>query len=96
MPRRDRVQIVADILDAAKEGAKQTQIMYRARLSYKFLKEYMRRLIEEGLLTKDETAQKYVTSKKGLQYLSSYDYLKRSITVVENKKARLRELVQGE
>jgi len=96
MPRRDRVQIVADILAAAKEGAKQTQIMYRARLSYKFLKEYMERLLKEGLLTKDETARKYVTSKKGLQYLSSFDYLKRSITIVESKKARLRELVQEE
>ena|SRR3990170_3352884 len=48
--RRDRHDIVAEILETAKEGAIKTHIMYKAKLSYGQLSEYIPTLVEKGFL----------------------------------------------
>ncbi len=48
--RRDRHDIVAEILQNAKGGTKMTHLMYKARLSYGQVTEYIPALIEKGYL----------------------------------------------
>jgi predicted transcriptional regulator len=48
--RKDRHEIVAEILETAKGGAIKTHIMYKAKLSYAQLNDYLPLLIEKGFL----------------------------------------------
>ena len=48
--RRDRHDIVAEILETAKGGAIKTHIMYKARLSFGQLSEFIPLLVEKGFL----------------------------------------------
>ena len=72
--RRDRLFIIAEILDIAKDGALKTQIMYKANLSFAQLNTYLKLLLETQLL---ETLAKnkktiYKTTRKGVSYMESY------------------------
>jgi predicted transcriptional regulator len=72
--RRDRLLILAEILDIAKEGSLKTQIMYRANLSFAQLNEYLDVLLNVKLVGLMENKEKnvYKTTPKGLQYLQNY------------------------
>ncbi len=72
--RRDRLFIIAEILDIARDGALKTQIMYRANLSFSQLNTYLDLLMETQLLGKVEGSGKtyYKTTKKGFEYIESY------------------------
>ncbi|MFQ6087234.1 MAG: winged helix-turn-helix domain-containing protein [Candidatus Bathyarchaeia archaeon] len=72
--RRDRLFIMAEILNVATEGVLKTQIMYRANLSFAQLNEYLSLLLKLNLLKVVKTPEKtiYKTTDKGLRYLQSY------------------------
>ena len=72
--RRDRIRIMAEILEAAKESQVKTRIMYRANLSFNQVKEYLAFLTEMGLLrVKVKNGQKvYETTVKGRVFLENY------------------------
>lgn len=72
--RRDRLYIIAEILDIAKDGALKTQIMYKANLSFAQLNSYINLLLETQLIEITERNRKrtYRTTKKGVEYLESY------------------------
>ncbi|MCW4040749.1 MAG: winged helix-turn-helix domain-containing protein, partial [Candidatus Bathyarchaeota archaeon] len=42
--RRDKIEIFADILKVAKNGAKKTHIVYKANLNFSTLKNHIKRL----------------------------------------------------
>ena len=72
--RRDRLYIIAEILEIAKDGALKTPIMYKANLGFAQLNEYLSLLLGIKLLeavTKDGKTI-YKTTRKGLKYLQSY------------------------
>ena len=73
--RRDRLRIIAQILEISKSGCLKTQIMYRANLSFAQLNEYLSFLIKIRLLTLENENKKsiYLTSAKGNQYLEKYE-----------------------
>ena len=72
--RRDRLYIIAEILNIAKGGSLKTQIMYRANLSFAQLNEYLNFLIKMEFLeiTKENRKNTYVTTEKGDRYLEKY------------------------
>jgi predicted transcriptional regulator len=69
--RRDKIDIIADILKVALHGAKKTHIVYKANLNFNVLKKYIIRLEEKGLLMKVDGGH-YMTTKKGSQFLEQY------------------------
>jgi predicted transcriptional regulator len=73
--RRDRLHIIAQILEISKSGCLKTQIMYRANLSFAQLNEYLSFLTKVNLLTPKNEDNKtlYVTSYKGNQYIEKYE-----------------------
>ena len=81
--RRDRHDIAVEILRTAIEGKIKTHIMYKAKLSYAQLNEYMQLLLNKGLLENVTIRQKkmdkkvYKTTRKGLQFLENFDNVKR-------------------
>ncbi len=71
--RRNDLDIVADILQVARAGAKKTQIVYQANLNFKIVKGYLKRLIDNKMLRHD--APHYYTTETGTTYLSRYKAL---------------------
>ena len=73
--RRDKLDIIAEILVIAKDGLLKTQIMYRANLSFAQLNEYLDFLNEINLLEVEKENRKkvYRTTEKGERYLQKYD-----------------------
>lgn len=76
---RNRMEIVSNILDIARNGALKTHLMYKANLSYMVVTQYLSFLIRAGLIeeifTDDGPTRLYKTSPKGFRYLEVYQDL---------------------
>ena len=76
---RSRLGIIADILHVVSKGAKKTQIMYQANLSYKLLSKYLAEVIEACLVRFEHREACYVLTSKGRKFLEKYkDYSRRN------------------
>ncbi len=77
--RRDRHDIVAEILKTAREGRIKTHIMYKAKLSYSQINSYLQLLIEKGFLENKTIRRKrqivtvYRTTPKGVKYIDNIE-----------------------
>lgn len=73
--RRDKLVIMAEIMDIAKHGALKTQIMYRANLSFSQLKDYLRLLTDSNLLARSirDGKQVYRATEKGIDFLNRHE-----------------------
>ena len=69
--RRDKIEIFADILKAAKNGAKKTHLVYKANLNFSTIKNHIKKLKEKGLLIQTEEGY-YLTTHKGDIFLEQY------------------------
>jgi predicted transcriptional regulator len=79
---RDRLDIIADILNVVSREAKKTQIMYQANLSYKVLQRYLAEIVDASLIAFEDVNQRYFLTDKGHEYLNAYrDYSKCSKTM---------------
>lgn len=72
--RRDKLYIIAEILELTKEGALKTQIMYRANLSFTQLNGYIKFMLQNELLEKVVLDDKdvYKATQKGMNFLQRY------------------------
>jgi predicted transcriptional regulator len=71
--RRDRHDIVVDILKTARGGVKRTNLMHKAKLSHTQLKLYLYVLNENGLLESNNGLVK--TTTKGTQFVKIFESL---------------------
>jgi predicted transcriptional regulator len=72
--RRDKLYIIAEILDIAGTGTLKTQIMYRANLSFAQLNEYLKLMQKIRLLEKFGRNGKdvYRATEKGADFLQRH------------------------
>ncbi|MBS7633363.1 hypothetical protein KEJ15_07105 [Candidatus Bathyarchaeota archaeon] len=72
--RRDKLYIIAEILEIAREGTLKTQIMYRANLSFTQLNEYLDFMLRINLLEKvlNNDRETFKATDKGLDFLQRY------------------------
>jgi predicted transcriptional regulator len=72
--RRDKLHIIAQILEIARDSTLKTQIMYKANLSFAQLNEYIHFMLDIGLLTKltENRRETYKTTEKGLNFLQRH------------------------
>jgi predicted transcriptional regulator len=86
--RRDRLYIIAEVLEIARNGCLKTQIMYRANLSFAQLNDYLGFLLEVGLLKETNESEKsvYKTTQKGVKFLENY-YKIRDLLREKNEKS---------
>jgi len=82
--RRDKLCIIAEILEIAKEGTLKTQIMYKANLSFAQLNDYLEFMLKIRLLNKvvEFGKDEYFATEKGLDFLQ--------------RQCELTELLRGE
>jgi predicted transcriptional regulator len=75
--RRDQFGIIAKILEITKKGARKTQIMYKANLSFTQLNEYLPYLLNKKLisLTSNGDGEIYVITKQGIDFLKRHNEL---------------------
>jgi predicted transcriptional regulator len=100
---REDLDIIADILSVAiKGGAKKTQIMYQANLSYMLLKKYLNDVLEASLLRFDNDSGCYFLTPKGKRFLIVYReytrrnrHVERQINNLQDKRRRLKQLCLG-
>ena len=79
MTYRRKLDIIADMLLVASNGAKKTQIMYQANLSYRLLQKYLEEERKAYLLSFERKERRYVLTSKGQQFLEVYkEYAKRN------------------
>ncbi|MBR9699383.1 winged helix DNA-binding protein [Candidatus Woesearchaeota archaeon] len=80
--KRDRLQIIHDILLAIREKGSQvkpTHILYKSNLSHQMLMEYLQELIAKGFIIEegDKKGKKvYSLTDKGYDYLRDYTVIK--------------------
>ena len=72
--RRNNLDIYADILKIANQGAKKTQIVYKANLNFNILKTHMDALIQRGFIEKN--SRHYFTTDRGKDFVNSYQNIK--------------------
>ncbi len=72
--RRDKLFIIAEILEIAKDGTLKTQIMYRANLSFTQLNDYLSLMLKINLLEKNDENDReiYRATSKGMDFLGRY------------------------
>jgi len=72
---RSKYDIIADILEAAMNGAKKTRIMHIANVNYYSFCKYFRMLLEDGLIAefRDSNGDPiYRTTKAGIEHLKMF------------------------
>ena len=82
---RSRLDIIADILNAASRDAKKTQIMYQANLSYKVLQRYLAEVVGASLVDFADEKQRYQLTKKGREFLEAYDKYSKTNKHIEKR-----------
>ena len=72
--RRDRLGILAEILEVAKGKQGKTKIMYNVNLSFSQVNEYLSFLTEMGFINihKANGKKTYETTSKGYSYIDNY------------------------
>lgn len=81
---RNRLQILENVLSVINdnEGARKTQIMYQAYLSYKLLTRYLNDVLNSGLVVCDD-GKCFSLTPKGKRFLERFGEYHRSREVVE-------------
>jgi predicted transcriptional regulator len=90
MKYRSRSEIIAAILEAANGGgATKTTIMYKAVISYDYMKQSLLSLAEDGLIEYEQGRMTYRTTAKGMHLLQLYnnvnEMVQPSIIKIEKK-----------
>jgi predicted transcriptional regulator len=76
---RNRIDIIAQLLDAASSPSTKTKMMYKAMLSFEQLKEYLVILTENELIAYDNPSRRFTTTNKGYQFMQRYEDLNKLI-----------------
>jgi len=92
--RRDKLQIVRDILDLSKDGIRKTHIMYQANLSFKLLEAYVNCLVGQGLLrVVEKPVTTYVTTERGFEFLKEFKEIERYMHLAVEKREALVQMM---
>jgi predicted transcriptional regulator len=87
------MEILAEILQVVRNGARKTRIMYQANLSFSLMKRYLDYALEAELIaTPPENNCYYFATPKGREFLERYDkYLLRNKQLEDQQRAIDRE-----
>ena len=95
---RNKLQILAEILEIVRGGAKKTHIMYKANLSYKLLCKYLDEVLECGFVRVDRE-DCYVVAPKGEKFLEKFaayrrlrEHVNEELNTVDKEKSLLEQM----
>lgn len=58
--RRDKLSIIAEMLEIAKENVLKTQLMYKSNLSFTQLNDYLKFILDNDLISRTKTEGKEI------------------------------------
>jgi predicted transcriptional regulator len=73
MYKRQKNEIIRDILTVCNGGAIISNIMCKSYITYNQAKSYLGELIQSGLIEDDRLDRKFRTTQKGIEYLASLE-----------------------
>jgi predicted transcriptional regulator len=76
MGKRDKIEIIAEILGLCSEPKTKTHVMYGTNLSWKMLQHYLSELQSRGLLEIHNESSRYITSQRGREFLEKWREIK--------------------
>ena len=79
MVKRDRVEIMAEILGLCSEPRTKTHVMYGTNLSWKMLQHYLSELQSLGLLEVHDNSSRYVATKRGREFVDKWKELQQML-----------------
>ncbi len=85
MGYRNKLDIIADMLHVTLEGAKKTQIMYRANLNYGILTKRLFEIRKACLVNYERKRRCYLLTSKGKQFLEMYEQYLKCISNLEKQ-----------
>jgi len=65
--RRNRIDIIVEVLDVAKNGVNKTSIVYKTNLNFRIAERYLKLLEIQGFV--ENKFDKYITTNKGRVFL---------------------------
>ncbi len=86
---RDRLDIIADVLNVAGRNARKTQIMYQANLSFSVMQKDLAETAAAALVKFETETQRFVLTPKGQAFLEAYKVYAK---VFESAERRLNEV----
>ena len=102
MGYRNKLDIIADMLHVTSNGAKKTQIMYRANLNYGLLTKRLDEVKKACLISFERKGRCYMLTSKGKQFLELYKqyamsakHVEKHINDVNVKKKMLESMCAG-
>ncbi|MCW4005710.1 MAG: winged helix-turn-helix domain-containing protein [Candidatus Bathyarchaeota archaeon] len=98
---RDKLRLIAAILEAAGSGSPKTRIMHAANLSFKLLEKYLKTALKLNFVKRDRSL--YQLTAKGKDFLSQYSSFQLHcrdvqlvMTELETEKAALEKLCSSD
>ena len=73
--RRSKYEILAEMIYVALSGVHKTSFINSCKISHKMCEKYIISLLKKGLL--EEKDDRFHTTKKGIQFLETYQKLER-------------------
>jgi predicted transcriptional regulator len=89
MKYRDRIDIIADILNVAIDSAKKTRLMYQANLSYNVMQKYLSEITKASLVTYQTETHSFALTSKGREFLDYYRDYSRMLNLAEKQVKRV-------
>lgn len=83
--RRDKYEIIANILKKARDGAKKTRLVYETNLNFTMLRKYIRVLSEKGFIDIHDGI--IYSTMKGIAFLEKFEELMGIWNFLETEKA---------
>jgi len=80
--RRSEIEIIGEILDLSKDGAKKTEILYQSNMSFTQLQHYLSFLMEKDIIKENiieidngKSSKIYINTEKGNHLLEEINKL---------------------
>jgi predicted transcriptional regulator len=89
MKNRSRVEILYDIIAAARASARKTHLMYKSNLSFRQLDIYLKFLLRQSLVEErfdiEDGSKRYYVTSKGLQFLELFENLQSYMGIAKSE-----------
>jgi len=102
MKYRTKIEIIADMLEIAREGAKKTHIIYQGNLSFKLANLYLKALEKAALLAFKPENGYYILTEKGKRFVAKFreycslaETFEKQHTLLKNEMASLEQMCFG-
>jgi len=76
---RNRIDIIAHLLNATHNGATKTKIMRRAMISYGQLRKYLQTMTENDLIAYESANRRFTITQKGYRFMKMYEDLSKLV-----------------